>query len=217
MEEQFKPEEKAEIIIWDWLKTKGENVEEIYFNRKNKLGWKTFFVKGIQKKPDFIICINNGWGLKYIAIEVKSCDKSKNILDANKILDYWSYYVKKETQYYLEENKQEIKIEYFLIATDNSKKGYLFENEDIKDNFDSVSKSKNYVASIGLIPRYEGSRTFEFIRTLWNTYANFRKEFEEKCGIGILIADIADNFFPKMMISHYNINKKRWSQRWWRI
>jgi len=33
----MKPEEKAEIILWDWLKTKGTYIEEVYFNRKNEL------------------------------------------------------------------------------------------------------------------------------------------------------------------------------------
>ena len=60
MIDELNPEEKAEVILWDWLKTKGCNIEEIYFNRRNKIGWKTFFVKGIQKMPlwwmgDFII------------------------------------------------------------------------------------------------------------------------------------------------------------------
>ena len=35
----MKPEEEAEIILWDWLKTKSQYVEEIYFNRKNKLNY----------------------------------------------------------------------------------------------------------------------------------------------------------------------------------
>lgn len=215
--EEFKPEEKAEIILWDWLKTKGQSVEEVYYNRDNKLGWKTFFVKGIQKRPDFIVAINDGFGMKYLAIEIKSSDKSKNILDANKILDYWDYYVKGETKYYLTENNQEIKITHFLIATNDSIKGYLFKDETLIDNFASDSKSKRYVASIGLIPRYEGHRTFELIRSLWNTYSKFRKQYEERCGIGILIADVADNFFPKIMITFYSENKRRWSQRWWRV
>ena len=29
----MKPEEKAEIILWDWLKVNGEFIKEIYFNR----------------------------------------------------------------------------------------------------------------------------------------------------------------------------------------
>jgi hypothetical protein len=216
MVEQFKPEEKAEIIIWDWLKTKSNSVVEIYFNRENKIGWGNFIVKGNQRKPDFIVKTDNGYGIEYIAIEIKSADKSKDVLDAHKILDYWNNYIKGETKYYID--NQEIKIKHFLIATDSSPKGYLFEKEDIKDNFaDTESKSKHYAASIGIIPRYEGQRTFEIIRLIWNLYSKIRQQHEEKCGIGILIADLNDNLIPKMMISYYNKDKKRWGQRFWKI
>jgi hypothetical protein len=212
----FKPEEKAEIIIWDWLKTKGISVVEVYFNRQNKLGWKTFSVKGIQKKPDFLIEIDNGYGREYLATEVKPSDNSKDILDAHKIIAYWERYVTKKTKYFI--NDKEIKIKHFLIATDNSPKGYLFAKEDLVDNLaDTSSKSKHYVASIGLIPRYEGNRTFEFVRMLWNLYGKVRINFEEKCGLGILIADVENSFAPKIMITTYYPIKKRWCQRWWNL
>lgn len=214
--EEFKPEEKAEIILWDWLKTKGIAVIDVYFNRANKVGWKTFSVKGIQRKPDFIIEIDNGYGREYIAVEVKSSNNSKDILDAHKIIDYWGRYVKKETAYYIKE--QSIKIKHFVIATDNSPKGYLFDDETLLDNLaDTSSKSKHYIASIGLIPRFEGNRTFEFVRFLWNLYGKVRINFEEKCGLGILIADVDKGFVPKLMITTYYEVKKRWSQRWWQI
>jgi len=213
----MKPEEKAEIILWDWLMTKGEFIEDIYFNRKNKLGWKTFQVKGtIKRKPDFIIKINDGFSEKYIVVEVKSSNQSKDILDAKKIIDYYCLYVREETKYYID--NEEIPIAHFVVASDSSPKGYLFKEEKLIDNIKQTeSKSKNYVASIGLIPRFEGCRTFEIVRSLWNWFKDIRKEYKNKCGLGILIADIDNGFVPKMMISHYNYNKKRWSQRWWKL
>ena len=212
----MKPEEEAEIILWDWLKTKGKSVVEIYFNRRNKIGDKIFNVKGNQKKPDFIIQIDNGYGKEYIAIEVKSSENSKNILDASKIIDYLQNYVEGDTEYYI--NEERIKIKHFLIATDNSPKGYLFWDEKLIDNLaESESKSKHYAASIGIIPRYEGNRTFEFVRFIWNLYGKIRDNYEDKCGVGILIADIHNSFIPKMMITFYNGGKKRWSQRFWEI
>src|SRR3989304_6196082 len=109
----MKPEEEAEIILWDWLKTKGKSVVEIYFNRRNKI--------------------------------------------ASKIIDYLQNYVEGDTEYYI--NEERIKIKHFLIATDNSPKGYLFWDEKLIDNLaESESKSKHYAASIGIIPRYEGNR-----------------------------------------------------------
>ena len=212
----MKPEEKAEIILWDWLKTKSEFIEEIYFNRRNKLGWKTFSVKGNIRKPDFIIAMNQGYGLKYIAVEVKPSEQSRDILEAKKIIDYYCLYLKGETKYYID--NQEIKIESFLIATDKSKDGYLFKDESLIDNLsDPTKKSKHYVTKMGLIPRFEGTRTFEFVRVLWNWFKDIRKDYDNKCGLGILIADVNNCFIPKMMISIYNENKKRWSQRWWRL
>ena len=168
----MKPEEEAEIILWDWLKTKGENIKEVYFNRINKLNWKTFFVKGKnKKKPDFIIELKNK---KYCAVEIKNSAKSKNIIDANKIVDYFKFYVTKETEYYLFEKLEKIDISFFLIATNESPKGYLFQDEKLINNLESKSESKLYITKIGLIPKYEGNRTFEFIRFLWNNYSKIR-------------------------------------------
>ena len=119
-------------------------------------------------------------------------------------------------KYYIED--KEIKINHFIIATENSPKGYLFWNETLIDNlFDVENKSKIYVTKAGIIPKYEGSRTFEFIRTLWNIYGDVRNNYTEKLGVGILIADVEDSFKPKMMVTSYNIKNKRWGQRWWTI
>lgn len=207
----MKPEEEAEIILWDWLKDN----REIYFNRENKLGWKKFKVEGLQKKPDFIIGYNNGWGKKYIAVEVKSSKNSIDILSSRKIIDYLKNYSNKETKYFID--GREIQIEHFVVATENSPKGFLFWYETLIDNLDGEDGSKIYVTKLKLIPRYEGNRTFEFIRTLWNIYKDTRNELEEKCGLGILIGDIDDNLKPKIMVVSYNKKNKRWGQRWWKI
>jgi len=209
-------EEQAEIILWDWLKTKGDSVINVYFNRQNKLGWKTFSVTGSQKKPDFIVEIDNGYGIEYLAIEVKSSENSKDILNARKIIYYLESYLKKETIYLV--NEKEIKIKHFLIATENSPKGYLFFDETLIDNLaHPENKSKFYVTNLGIIPRYEGNRTFEFVRTLWNIYGDIRNNYGEKCGLGVLMADANESLIPKIMITFYDKNKKRWGQRWWKI
>ena len=212
----MKPEEESELIIWDWLKTKSQYVKEVYFNRKNILNWKIFSVKGLQKKPDFIVEVDKGYGIEYIAIEIKSSENSKDILNARKIISYLENYQKKETIYFIGE--KEIKIKHFIIATENSPKGYLFWNETLIDNLSQPeNKSKHYATNLGIIPRYEGNRTFEFVRTLWNIYGDIRNNYEEKCSIGILIGDANDSFHPKIMINNYNMNKKRWGQRFWEL
>ena len=215
MVEEFAPEEKAEIIIWDWLKTKSLNVKEIYFNRENKLGWKKFRVEGLQSKPDFIVKIEDGFKEYYVAIEVKSTDSSKNVLNASKIIDlYLRNYETTKTQYFIEDKK--IDLAHFLIATDTSPKGFLFWNETLIDNLanrETANKSKIYATENKMIPRFEGHRTFEFVRFLWSSY----KDRNQSIGIGILIADVETDFEPKMMITSYNSIKKRWGQRWWKI
>ena len=212
----FKPEEIAEIVIWDWLIVKGKHIKNIYFNRENKLGWKKFRVEGLQKKPDFIIEVDYGYGPEFIAMEIKSSENSKDILNSRKIIGYFENYVQRKTIYFIEE--REIKISNFIIGTENSPKGYLFFNESLIDNLATPEdKSKYYVAKIGIIPRFEGLRTFEFVRFLWNLYADIRNNFKEKCGIGILIADINNSLDPKIMITSYDINKNRWGQRFWEL
>ena len=57
-------EKDVEIILWDWLKTKGKYIGEVYFNRKNDLGWKIFRVEGNQDKPDMIIKMTSSRTLK---------------------------------------------------------------------------------------------------------------------------------------------------------
>jgi len=211
-------EQDVEIILWDWLKTKAKYVEEVYFNRINNLGWKIFKIKGIQKKPDLIIKINDGFGIKYYAVEVKTDDSSINILNASKIMDlYFLNYIKGDTQYFIDDNQIEIKG--FLIATQSSIKGFLFKDEILIDNFlDKEKKSKFLVATkYKIIPRYEGNRTFEFVRFLWNGFGKIRKDYERKCSLGILIADVENNFEPAIMITDFDNKKNRWTQRWWKI
>jgi len=136
----MKPEEKAEIIIWDWLKTKSCHVEEIYFNRENILGWKKFRVEGLQNKPDFLIRINDGFKRYYVAVEVKPTDHSKDILAASKIIDlYLKNYLEKNTIYFVDDER--VEIIHFLIATDCSPKGYLFWNEKLLDNLEDKEKA----------------------------------------------------------------------------
>lgn len=214
----MKSEEETEIILWDWLKTKSNFIEEVYFNRNNKLGWKIFKVKGIQEKPDLLIKINDGYGIKYYAIEVKSSENSKNILNASKILDiYLKNYLDKKTMYLIDD--KEISLKGFLIATDKSPEGHLFKKEDWIDNTikeDGESKF-NAATKYKIIPKKEGNRTFEFVRFLWEDYSKFRNNYEQKLDVGIIIGNVDDELSPYMMITSYYNKKNRWSQRWWKL
>lgn len=219
----MKPEEKAEVIICGWLMEKGRSIEKIYFNRKNKylkeFNGGIFKVKGLKNIPDILLRIDNGFGKEYYAIEVKDCSKSKNVLDGSKIIDlYFENYIKKKTKYLVE--GKEVNINGFLIATQSSPKGYLFGYEAFRDNIAEEGYESKYLAAkkYEIIPRFEGDRTFEFVRTLWNQYSRIRKNYDkEYVSIGILIGDANKNNVPKIMITKYNKNKRRWGQAFWEI
>lgn len=210
------PERKVEIKLWDWLITKSSYTKKIYFNSVNEIGVETFNVIGNQKKPDFILKISNEYGDKYCAVEIKDNSSSLNVLRADKIVDiYYKNYVEKKTEYIINNNK--INIDFFVIATQDSINGYLFKNETLIDNWDDKETSSKYIVSkkYKIIPRMEGNRTFEYIRSLWNFFGKYRNNYDKKAGVGILIANTEDNMKPYLMITNYNKNK--WGQKWWKI
>ena len=103
------PEEESEIVLWDWLKTKGINVKEVYFNRINKLNAPTFQTSGLNKKPDFIVKIDRGYGTEFIAIEIKNTKNSRNVHDSGKILLYYENFILKKTKYLIDGKEIEVK------------------------------------------------------------------------------------------------------------
>jgi len=224
----MKPEEQSELIIWDWLKTKGEYIKEVYFNRKNELGWKTFTTSGVNKKPDFIVAIDRGYGIEYIAIEIKNSKKSKDVYDACKILDYYENYFLKKTKYFIE--KEEIIISHFAIATDKSIEGHLLRKErDFFDNLndaeedDDNAKYKRFMVEQGYFPRYEYYTTGVYLRLLWANWRRLKKElsFEKAPSVGIIISEPKqkDNpyFFTMVYCDWFKEKKGHWGQRFWRL
>lgn len=236
---EFKPEKIIELKLWDWLKTKGNFVKEVYFNNsKNALDWKYFSVNGDQHKPDFIVKIDRGFGIEYIAIEIKDNSKNSQVYDATKILNlYYKKYLNKET-IYLIENK-EININYFLIATQGSPEGKLLNSDNkIESNiFDVNISHRANLVNFGHEPEYEWNVTSQFTRQLFSLFRQFRLEEKiiKKGGpaIGILTSEILlswqQNDFPeyicsnipKMFIMNYNNynlkSKAKWGCRFWEI
>ncbi len=210
----MKPEEGAELILWDWLRTQ----TKVYFNRVNKADEEIFVPVGIKKIPDLLIKIKDFYGIKYYAIEVKDNSSSINVRKASKIIDiYYKNYIEKKTKYLVE--GKEIKISGFLISTQNSPKGYLFKKEEIRNNLeDKKNKGKLIVAEkYKTIPLKEGNRTHDFVRGLWDAYGKIRNNYEEKCDLGILIGNSEDDFSPWLQITNYNKKRKGWGQKWWKI
>lgn len=207
------PERKVEILLYNWLKNKGDNIKEVYFNSKNEINAPVFKVSGDQSKPDFIIKININSNDEYCVVEIKDNSKSRNVKDSDKILNlYMKKYLEKYTSYVI--NEKQIKIKYFLVATQDSLNGKLYNKRDsLIDNY-LDSKKKYLSETLKLIPRYEGQRTYDFVRQLFRCHCDIRKNYEEKCPVGILIADVNNNSVPAMFIVDYNQIKKRWCQKW---
>jgi len=221
----IKPEAQTEIILWDWLMTKSNYVKNVYLNRKNDLT-KIFNVKGTNgKKPDLIIEFDRGFGIEYIAVEVKNSNKSKDVYDACKILDYYESYFTGKAHYFIE--GKEIEIKHFAIATDNSIGGYLLKREtEFFDNLndpddDDNAKYKRFMVEEGYFPRYEYYTTGVYLRLLWANWRRLRNKlkFTKASSIGILISEpkkeSSPHFFT-MVYCDWNL-KKRWGQRFWKL
>ena len=84
------PERKVEIMLWDWLKCKGNSVKNVYFNSINEVGAEVFRVIGtIKTKPDLVIEFENPYthNIEYMAIEVKDASKSGNVRGGTKVFE----------------------------------------------------------------------------------------------------------------------------------
>jgi len=182
----MKPEEKAEIILWDWLREYGD----VYFNRKNLLGWKTFRVEGERKHiPDLLLITNLFGKTEAIIIEVKDGDTGANIRDGNKIFKKY-FYISGKTKYFVGE--KEIKIDRFIVATQYSPQGHLFGYGDVVQKNGAVGEP--WLNKV--VPRLEFVRTKDFGRSIIHDYSEYRKKEKYKDGpaIGWLISSVVLDF-----------------------
>ncbi len=196
----MRPEEKVEIQLWQWLQVEQKNIK-VYFNRKNKLNCKVFTTKGINMKPDLIICFFDTFkGKQYIAIEVKDGGTNRNIFDAYKIFStYYKNFVQGKTKYFID--NEEVKINHFVVGTQFSLYGKIFFDDNII--VDNIDKGQNDVwrkmsAKNKTLPRCEYEKTRNYLRSLWSMFREFRNKNtqEVKPSLGILESDILLNFHP---------------------
>lgn len=217
-------EADTETILWQWLK-QSPNVYEVYFNRKNKLNAPIFKVEGESKEiPDFIVAIRLFGKEEYIAIEIKNGEEGVNIFKSNKILKiYYHNYINKLTSYWI--GTKQIKIDRFIIATQYSKQGRLFrDNEFIIKNGSGFENSSWINKNVPLL---EYSRTKDMGRMLMHDFSDYRKQnkIKQSAGIGRLISDVILNFnydelkiqsgmngIPLIQGVFFNDKLNRWSQ-----
>lgn len=218
----MKPEKETEIILWNWFKTQGTYIKEIYFNNsKNGVGAPSFTTKGISKKPDFILKLERGFGIEYLAIEIKTGDNKTEIYDAGKILDYYFRAYTKQTIYYIED--KEITIHHFAIATKYSLGGSLFLGDIEKVDNSTKDKFCSEMVKLKVLPKIEFVKTHAFVRNLWTQFKRLREkekiDNESAPSLGIIMAFGEENKTPSLFTINYNkhLSKPKWGQRFWEL
>lgn len=109
--------------IADWLKETGWKIS---WDESNNDGYPTFHAN-TNSKPD-ILAQKNGYN---ILIEVKPCTKHSHLLDGiDQTIGYaGEYYAGRSKYYETSENNSEIRIDAFVLSTNYSKDGYLYQEE----------------------------------------------------------------------------------------
>jgi len=207
----IKPETKTEIKLADWFY---QNNILVWHNRKIKELQNTNIFKTVSKtnkKPDMVIYSN--LIKKYIALEIKDATKSKSVLEAGKIINYQNDYKNKKTFYYIDRN--EIQIDSFLIATNFSRYGKLFDEDEIVFPSDEKFRKLNRIRK--LEPSKEYIKSKQFLRNLWATWKTNGRT-KEDLGIGILLSSaLEDDELQQPMIFDLEHNGIKWRKRWQRI
>jgi hypothetical protein len=203
-------EQEIEFSLNHWIKTQGNTVNQIYFNRKNVVDAPIFKIKGDMKKPDLIIERKHKNKTEYIVVEVKDASHDKKIIDSFKIYtSYYKNYVEGKTKYFI--NDIEIKIDHFVIASQNSVMGYLFNYECYFSNLDEPKK-RDIVLKYKQLPPYEGNKTKLFVRTLWSVLRV--KKYNLKPSLGVLMAKKGTDkpYLFVMRYKKYLTKKSQWRQ-----
>ena len=176
--------------IADWVTPYGWKV---YYNKTVPDGFPTFHSKGGGGKPDILIT-KNGYN---VMIEVKPCEKHKDILDGvDQTIRYAGEYYSGRTKY---KTTHEISIDAFVLGTKYSPYGYLY-------SLESQLGTVPYIALKMMYNMKEKPITHTTTRFLWRQwhkglahtyYENFRRgktqqglKLPKKPFIGTLIAKI---------------------------
>lgn len=214
----YKPEERVEIILSEWFT---DFKIPFWFNRfsKSLKNDNIFYTKGLMEKPDLVIFSDKYPINGYIAIEVKTSNNSKDIYDSSKILKYLKNYNEGKTKYFI--NNKEIKIKLFIVATENSIEGKLF-NEIEKETPDINSKWHKILLETKNEPLFEFSKTKHYLRQLWATWRQIIKRNNNEVGCGILLSSALNEginykipyIFCQLNYKGFYDKKERWHVRW---
>ena len=185
---EIKNEKDTMLVLSNWLSN--FNIK-IWWNQKNDHNFPLFTTKG-SKRSDLLMYANK----KYYVIECKQADQKKKIYDA--FFQLLNYSID-DTVYQID-NKQ-IKIDGYLLATENSINGHLFDVKyDILMTGSDFSEQRLWAIKDGQIPMCEHSMTEMICRLLWRGIS----EYDIKYPIGVLLSDKLNNSFitPMLLMKH---------------
>lgn len=195
----MQPEQKAKLILSAWLM---ENGFEIWWEQKNTHGFDVFMVSGTGgSKPDMLF--RNEFLPGYYVMEVKTGDKSRELMEASKIIGYYNDFVGGKASYSI--GGEQITPVEFLIGTTYSPNNRLFK-EDVLISDQEASTGRKNAREMNQIPKEEYRRTADFIRHLWASWNMRVRPF----GLGALLSENGHPILSVMDSSNYG---SRWLQR----
>lgn len=210
------PEDEVRLRLSQWLRSAGADV---YWDRDHSYGWGTFD-PGSAARPDLLVM---GPGRNY-AIEVKPGDESSAIHDAlPQLVNYWEMVIDGESEYRVD--GQSVSIDAFLLATNNSPAGRLYDGEGESDVLRTgYSEGRQKAVSVGQVPAREFNATERVIRAVWRFSKDRRPD--ASLGIGALLSSrldgddpgVSDSVPAALFKSHAGQQPDGWSTpryQWW--
>jgi hypothetical protein len=189
-------EENVKYLLSSWLHIFGV---QAYWEKKNRWNYPLFLKDGANK-PDLLI--KNKTNNRIFVIEVKDADGGN--MNVNNSFTQICSYAKDDEQYYID--SETIHPCGYLVATQNSLKGYLFNNETIRP----PGEGRKFSIMRGQTPIIEYNDTFQFIRLLWRN----AKAMEINLPTGILISNVVNNSYSIAPLLFYKAPKWSTQEIW---
>lgn len=153
--------EKLETMrkLADWIENYGWKV---YYNQKNKSGYETFH--GPSTKPDLLLT-KNGYR---VMVEVKKGHEHQDLLDGfQETLEYaGKYWTGRATGYHRQDRDEDLDIDAFVLATQYSIDGILWQKEQNGSTLDY----SGYLSRNKGIDEYPSAHTLT--RLMWREWEN---------------------------------------------
>jgi hypothetical protein len=192
----------------DWI---SEYDWEVYYNQKNKSGYDIF--RGPSKKPDLLLK-KNGYN---VLVEVKPGTKHKQILDGyQKTIDYaGQYWTGRQTDYYRDGKDESLEIDAFVLATQYSMDGFLYQKEQRTNTLDysGYLAKKHDMDEYGITHtatrlmwrEWEKGHNVDYFRDLRRS-TNTQVRMKQKPKVGCLVSKVDQETKAATLEPHFFLN-----------